>query len=102
MSGAGILTCFQQWHRFCDGLNIQWNRNAKCLVMTQTLCRPDATCLPDERKWYSKYQDTCRRKALMFRRKKKRPGWGWLLIAVIAIDGLLAIAAWFAVGYVVQ
>jgi hypothetical protein len=32
----------------------------------------------------------------------KRPGWGWLLIAVIVIDCLLAAGAWFAVGYIVQ
>jgi hypothetical protein len=27
---------------------------------------------------------------------------GWLLIAVIAIDSLLAAGVWFAVGYIVQ
>ena len=29
-----------------------------------------------------------------------RPGWRRLLLAVIAIDSLLAVGAWFAVGYI--
>ena len=33
---------------------------------------------------------------------RKSPGWGWLLMAVIAIDSLLAAGVWFAVGYIVQ
>ena len=31
-----------------------------------------------------------------------RPGWRWLLLAVIAMDSLLAVGVWFAVGYIVQ
>jgi hypothetical protein len=32
----------------------------------------------------------------------RRKGWGWLLVAVVIFDSLLATGAWFAVGYVVQ
>jgi hypothetical protein len=34
----------------------------------------------------------------------ERSEWGWLLIAMIAIiaaDGLLAAAAWYAIGYMI-
>ena len=34
--------------------------------------------------------------------QKKNPGWGWILMAVIAIDVLLAIGVWFAVSYIVE
>jgi hypothetical protein len=69
--------------------------------MTKALSHQDATCLSVKRKWYIRYQEICRPEALVLRRKK-RPGWGWLLIAVIIIDSLLAAGAWFAVGYIVQ
>jgi hypothetical protein len=37
----------------------------------------------------------------MFWRKKK-PGWGRLLIVVIVIDSLLAAGGWLAVGYFIE
>lgn len=67
--------------------------------MTQALSHQNAARLPFKRKWYSRYRKI--RRTLIFLRKKK-PGWGRVLIAVIVIDGLVAAGGWFAVGYIVK
>ncbi len=64
--------------------------------MSQTLSPKTHRADPSQ-KWYSRYQGIGVAKELILRRKG-----GWLLMAVIVVDSVLAAGAWFAVGYIVQ
>lgn len=68
--------------------------------MSQKLSPKTHRAGPSQKR-YSKYQGIGVAKELIFRQKKS-PRWAWLLMAVIAIDSLLAATVWFAVGYIVQ
>ncbi len=68
--------------------------------MSQTLS-PKTQHVGPSQKLYSKYQGIGVAKALIFWRKKSSR-WAWILMAVIAIDSLIAAGVWFAVGCIVQ